>query len=81
MKPGSAIVMTGSVTGIEGNKHLLDYSMTKGRHPRLHAVAFGKSDRGEEDVSWRDLFRLRGALNGGLLADLRDLVGRAGPLD
>jgi len=30
MKPGSAIVMTGSVTGIEGNKHLLDYSMTKG---------------------------------------------------
>jgi NAD(P)-dependent dehydrogenase (short-subunit alcohol dehydrogenase family) len=30
MKAGSAIVMTGSVTGIEGNKHLLDYSMTKG---------------------------------------------------
>jgi NAD(P)-dependent dehydrogenase (short-subunit alcohol dehydrogenase family) len=30
MKPGSAILMTGSVTGIEGNKHLLDYSMTKG---------------------------------------------------
>jgi NAD(P)-dependent dehydrogenase (short-subunit alcohol dehydrogenase family) len=30
MKPGSSIVMTGSVTGIEGNKHLLDYSMTKG---------------------------------------------------
>src|SRR5436190_21846144 len=30
MKNGSAIVMTGSVTGIEGNKHLLDYSMTKG---------------------------------------------------
>jgi NAD(P)-dependent dehydrogenase (short-subunit alcohol dehydrogenase family) len=30
LKPGSAIVMTGSVTGIEGNKHLLDYSMTKG---------------------------------------------------
>jgi NAD(P)-dependent dehydrogenase (short-subunit alcohol dehydrogenase family) len=30
MKPGSAIVMTGSVTGIEGSKHLLDYSMTKG---------------------------------------------------
>jgi hypothetical protein len=30
MKPGSAIVMTGSITGIEGNKHLLDYSMTKG---------------------------------------------------
>jgi NAD(P)-dependent dehydrogenase (short-subunit alcohol dehydrogenase family) len=30
MPPGSVIVMTGSVTGIEGNKHLLDYSMTKG---------------------------------------------------
>jgi NAD(P)-dependent dehydrogenase (short-subunit alcohol dehydrogenase family) len=30
MKPGSAIVMTGSVTGLMGNKQLLDYSMTKG---------------------------------------------------
>jgi NAD(P)-dependent dehydrogenase (short-subunit alcohol dehydrogenase family) len=30
MKPGSAIVMTGSVTGLLGNKDLLDYSMTKG---------------------------------------------------
>jgi NAD(P)-dependent dehydrogenase (short-subunit alcohol dehydrogenase family) len=30
MKPGSAIVMTGSVTGLMGNKDLLDYSMTKG---------------------------------------------------
>jgi NAD(P)-dependent dehydrogenase (short-subunit alcohol dehydrogenase family) len=30
MKPGSAIVMTGSVTGIEGSKDLVDYSMTKG---------------------------------------------------
>jgi NAD(P)-dependent dehydrogenase (short-subunit alcohol dehydrogenase family) len=30
MKPGSAIVMTGSVTGLMGNSHLLDYSMTKG---------------------------------------------------
>ncbi|WP_374533216.1 SDR family oxidoreductase [Phenylobacterium sp.] len=30
MKPGSAIVMTGSVTGIQGSKELLDYSMTKG---------------------------------------------------
>ncbi len=27
---GSAIVMTGSVTGLVGNKQLLDYSMTKG---------------------------------------------------
>jgi NAD(P)-dependent dehydrogenase (short-subunit alcohol dehydrogenase family) len=30
MSPGSAIVMTGSVTGLDGEKHLLDYSMTKG---------------------------------------------------
>ena len=30
LKPGSAIVMTGSVTGLLGNKDLLDYSMTKG---------------------------------------------------
>ena len=30
MKPGSAIINTGSVTGIEGSKDLLDYSMTKG---------------------------------------------------
>ena len=30
MKPGSAIVNTGSVTGLLGNKQLLDYSLTKG---------------------------------------------------
>ena len=30
MKPGSAIVNTGSVTGMQGSKYLLDYSMTKG---------------------------------------------------
>ncbi|HEX4372989.1 MAG TPA: SDR family oxidoreductase [Puia sp.] len=30
MKPGSAIINTGSVTGILGNKSLLDYSLTKG---------------------------------------------------
>jgi NAD(P)-dependent dehydrogenase (short-subunit alcohol dehydrogenase family) len=30
LKAGSAIVNTGSVTGIEGSKALLDYSMTKG---------------------------------------------------
>jgi NAD(P)-dependent dehydrogenase (short-subunit alcohol dehydrogenase family) len=36
MPPGSAIVMTGSVTGLEGEKHLLDYSMTKGG---IHAFA------------------------------------------
>lgn len=56
MKPGSAIVNTGSVTGMLGNKDLLDYSMTKGgihaftrslgthlapRHIRVNAVAPG----------------------------------------
>ena len=30
MKLGSAIINTGSVTGIDGSKQLLDYSMTKG---------------------------------------------------
>jgi NAD(P)-dependent dehydrogenase (short-subunit alcohol dehydrogenase family) len=30
MKPGSAIVNNGSVTGLMGSKELLDYSMTKG---------------------------------------------------
>ena len=30
LKPGSAIVNTGSITGLRGNKNLLDYSSTKG---------------------------------------------------
>jgi NAD(P)-dependent dehydrogenase (short-subunit alcohol dehydrogenase family) len=30
LKNGSAIINTGSVTGIDGSKELLDYSMTKG---------------------------------------------------
>jgi len=30
LKAGSAIVNTGSITGLEGSKHLLDYSATKG---------------------------------------------------
>src|SRR6202011_5392131 len=38
MKSGSAIVNTGSVTGLFGNKDLIDYSMTKGRHSRLHTL-------------------------------------------
>jgi len=36
LKPGSSIIMTGSVTGIDGSAHLLDYSMTKGG---IHAFA------------------------------------------
>ena len=42
MPPGSAIINTGSVTGIDGSKELVDYSMTKGRHSRLHACALGQ---------------------------------------
>jgi len=30
MKPGSAIINTGSITGLEGSEELLDYSATKG---------------------------------------------------
>ncbi|HLW66196.1 MAG TPA: SDR family oxidoreductase [Gemmataceae bacterium] len=30
LKPGSAIINTGSITGLEGNKNLLDYASTKG---------------------------------------------------
>jgi NAD(P)-dependent dehydrogenase (short-subunit alcohol dehydrogenase family) len=30
LKPGAAIINTGSVTGIDGSKELVDYSMTKG---------------------------------------------------
>ena len=56
MKPGSAIINTGSVTGLEGESHLLDYATTKGaihaftkslasqllaRHIRVNAVAPG----------------------------------------
>ncbi len=47
MKPGSAIVMTGSVTGIEGNKHLLDYSMTKGGiHAFTRSLSANLMDKG-----------------------------------
>lgn len=30
LKPGSSIINTGSITGLEGSKELLDYSSTKG---------------------------------------------------
>jgi NAD(P)-dependent dehydrogenase (short-subunit alcohol dehydrogenase family) len=47
MKPGSSIVMNGSVTGIEGNKHLLDYSMTKGGiHAFTRSLSAHLIDRG-----------------------------------
>ena len=47
MKPGSAIVNTGSVTGIEGSKELVDYSMTKGGiHAFTRALAANLVGRG-----------------------------------
>jgi NAD(P)-dependent dehydrogenase (short-subunit alcohol dehydrogenase family) len=47
MEPGSAIVMTGSVTGLLGNKNLLDYSMTKGGiHAFVRSLATHLIDKG-----------------------------------
>jgi NAD(P)-dependent dehydrogenase (short-subunit alcohol dehydrogenase family) len=47
MKNGSAIIMTGSVTGLLGNKDLLDYSMTKGGiHAFTRSLATHLVDRG-----------------------------------
>jgi NAD(P)-dependent dehydrogenase (short-subunit alcohol dehydrogenase family) len=47
MKPGSSIVMTGSVTGLLGNKNLLDYSMTKGGvHAFVRSLATHLIDKG-----------------------------------
>jgi NAD(P)-dependent dehydrogenase (short-subunit alcohol dehydrogenase family) len=47
MKAGGAIVMTGSVTGLLGNKNLLDYSLTKGGiHAFTRSLATHLVDRG-----------------------------------
>ena len=47
MQPGSAIVNTGSVTGLEGSKELLDYSMTKGGiHAFTRSLAGHLIDKG-----------------------------------
>ena len=47
MRRGGAIVMTGSVTGLLGNKDLLDYSMTKGGiHAFARSLATHLVDRG-----------------------------------
>ena len=47
MKPGAAIVNTGSVTGIDGSKELVDYSMTKGGiHAFTRALAGNLVSRG-----------------------------------
>ena len=47
MKKGGSILMTGSVTGLLGNKSLLDYSMTKGGiHAFARSLATHLVDRG-----------------------------------
>lgn len=47
MKPGSSIIATGSETGIEGNKSLLDYSATKGAiHAFVKSLAQNLIDKG-----------------------------------
>jgi NAD(P)-dependent dehydrogenase (short-subunit alcohol dehydrogenase family) len=47
MKNGSSILMTGSVTGLLGNKDLLDYSMTKGGiHAFTRSLATHLVERG-----------------------------------
>jgi NAD(P)-dependent dehydrogenase (short-subunit alcohol dehydrogenase family) len=46
LKPGSAIVNCGSITGLEGSKQLLDYSATKGAiHAFTKALAQNLVDR------------------------------------
>ena len=46
LKPGGAIVNTGSITGLEGSKQLLDYSATKGAiHAFTKALAQNLVDR------------------------------------
>ena len=47
LKPGSAIVNTGSVTGLEGSANLLDYSATKGAiHAFTKSLAQSLLDKG-----------------------------------
>ncbi|MDP3869885.1 SDR family oxidoreductase [Phenylobacterium sp.] len=47
MQPGGVILNTGSITGIDGSKDLLDYSMTKGGiHAFTRALAGHLIDRG-----------------------------------
>jgi NAD(P)-dependent dehydrogenase (short-subunit alcohol dehydrogenase family) len=47
LREGSAIVNTGSITGLEGSKHLLDYATTKGAiHAFTKALAQNLIERG-----------------------------------
>ncbi|AUH74283.1 SDR family oxidoreductase [Legionella sainthelensi] len=47
MQPGSVIINTGSITGLEGSKELLDYSATKGAiHAFTKSLAKNLMDKG-----------------------------------
>lgn len=47
LQPGSAIINTGSIAGLEGNKHLIDYASTKGAiHAFTKSLAQNLVDRG-----------------------------------
>lgn len=47
LKAGVSIINTGSVTGLEGSKHLLDYSATKGAiHAFTKSLAQNLIDKG-----------------------------------
>lgn len=47
LKKGSAIVNTGSITGLEGSKHLLDYASTKGAiHAFTKSLAQNLAEKG-----------------------------------
>ena len=47
LKPGSSIINCGSITGLEGSKHLLDYSATKGAiHAFTKSLAQNLVERG-----------------------------------
>jgi NAD(P)-dependent dehydrogenase (short-subunit alcohol dehydrogenase family) len=47
MRPGASIVNVGSITGLEGSAHLLDYSATKGAiHAFTKSLAANLVDRG-----------------------------------
>jgi NAD(P)-dependent dehydrogenase (short-subunit alcohol dehydrogenase family) len=47
MEPGAAIINTGSITGLEGSAHLLDYSATKGAiHAFTKSLALNLLEKG-----------------------------------
>ena len=47
LQPGGTIINTGSITGLEGSKHLLDYSSTKGAiHAFTKSLAQNLIDKG-----------------------------------